>query len=157
MMALVATTAATPAGATHPPSPFVNFSPDNATTPVPGLFDPDDPYDPITIPHLPCAWCQRRKAGGGLTWKYKVYVQMVPKDQWGQLCHNLWRGLKRHQLLCMVSRPHCGTGGPPGQGYDDILEWRFQVGLGCNAGAVASAFWEATHNQFGEMDQRLCR
>lgn len=154
LMALVATTAATPIDATNSSTLYVNFTPDNATTPVPGLFNSDDP---ITIPHMPCAWCQRRNAGLGFTWEYKVFIQMVPKKDWGHLCHNLWQGLKRHQGLCMVSKPHCGKGGVPGDGFDDILLWTFQAGLGCNAGAVASGFWEATHNKFGAMDQRACK
>ncbi|KAG8162043.1 hypothetical protein KVR01_007808 [Diaporthe batatas] len=88
--------------------------------------------------------------------KWVVTIAPVPKDQVGPTCHELWKGLKRQWLLCMVMSPHgCeeyyndkGHLGPVGNG----LQWVFTTGLLCNAGMVESAFWEATHNNHGAVD-----
>lgn len=152
-MALAATTAAAPANANLSSPSSVDFTPNNATVFSTSLFKADDPK---TIPHMPCAWCQRRKAAAGMTWEYKIYVQMVPKWNWDMLCEKLWRELKQFQALCMVSKAHCGVAGMPGEDLDDIVKWEFQAGLGCNPGAVEAAYWEATHNIYGKMDMRLC-
>lgn len=150
MVAFAATTAAAPTDATLSSAALLN-----ATDFSPALLNATlvDRQDPVLTP----AWCERRYASAGLTWQFSVYVRDVPKKEWNKLCAKFWKELKGFQFLCMVSKPYCDKAGGPNEPYDDILKWQFEAGLGCNAGCVAAAFWGATKNKYGALDQRLCK
>lgn len=76
---------------------------------------------------------------------------------YGPLCHSFWQNLKDgFRFLCPVSKTYCGSAGNPKDGWDDILAWKFTVGLGCNPGCVESAFWGATKFKYGKLDQSAC-
>lgn len=108
--------------------------------------------DPNEIP----VWCERVNGGWGFTWRYDVYISNVPLEDWNEVCEALWAGLRKHQFLCMVSNPYCWKAGSPREKMNHILKWSFDVGLFCDAGCVASGYWEATKNKYGSMDQRMC-
>lgn len=102
------------------------------------------------------AWCERVTGPIGLTWIFNVYIRDVDKEDWDPLCARLWKELKGFEFLCMVSNPYCGPAGGPNEGFDDILRWKFQAGLGCNKGCVDAAYWGATKNKYGKLDLREC-
>ncbi|POS72626.1 hypothetical protein DHEL01_v208982 [Diaporthe helianthi] len=83
---------------------------------------------------------------------WKISISPVPKDDIGPLCHELWKGLKRH-WLCTVFRPNdCGAwrnDSTPGGEPLDGVRWHFHTTALCNPGMVESAYWEATHNKYG--------
>ncbi|KAI0445771.1 hypothetical protein F4803DRAFT_506382 [Xylaria telfairii] len=63
------------------------------------------------------------------------------------ICGGLWDNLKRFSSCVGLSNNGCGNDGV------DLhnLVWKFDVGLGCNAGDVESAWWEATRNNYGSI------
>ncbi|KAI9853772.1 MAG: hypothetical protein M1813_001814 [Trichoglossum hirsutum] len=74
---------------------------------------------------------------------YVVRVDNVPNIS--DVCGGLWDNLK-YFAACVASEPSCGAVGP-----GNPLQWKFNVGAGCNGGMVESAWWEATHNKYGSI------
>ena len=154
IMALAAPTAAAPSGSAlcAAPRPNTTLADLRLNTALSGQDTPPGHKTPSG--QEVNAYCTRQSCG--FSWLYKVYIGDLQGDSRSLVCHRLWRGLKEHKLLCLVSNPHCGKAGQVGEGFDHWLEWRFEVPLGCNVGAVASGFWTATFNKYGAMDQRGC-
>ncbi|KAK8096123.1 uncharacterized protein PG998_002751 [Apiospora kogelbergensis] len=61
-------------------------------------------------------------------------------------CAGLWANFQPRFPSCAVTSGYCG-------GIEDthILNWNFNVPLGCGGGSVNSAWWEATRNEFGPL------
>ncbi|KAG8169928.1 hypothetical protein KVR01_000673 [Diaporthe batatas] len=84
-------------------------------------------------------------------YQYQIFIYDVPPESIDGICGGLWAGLKRH-WLCTVSSPH--TCGNLRDGDGKTLVWNFHVApYLCNKGMVQSAFWEATKNKFGAINE----
>lgn len=107
------------------------------------LDDPDD---------LPNVWCEVHQPG----WlnHYKVIIRKVPKEKIPNTCHRLWAGLRVHWWICLASRASCEEAEVVKN--ETAIEWKFTTAATCNAGAIASAYWEVTRNEYGAMDQSKC-
>ena len=79
-----------------------------------------------------------------IVYTYIVRAEGVPNIP--EICGGLWDNLHRF-AACPPSATSCGPVGPNG-----LLEWKFNVGLGCNSGMIESTWWEATRNNFGSID-----
>ena len=77
---------------------------------------------------------------------YTYIINADGVDNISGICGSLWDNLKRFPA-CVASATSCGPVGP-----GNPLQWKFNVGLGCNSGMVESTWWEATHNRFGSID-----
>lgn len=106
----------------------------------------DDPEE------MPNVWCEVHQP----EWlnNYRVIIRKVPKEKIGNTCHRLWAGLRVHRMICTVSKPSCGEAEVV-KG-ETAIEWKFTTQATCNAGAIASAYWEVTRNEYGAMDQSGC-
>ncbi|KAJ0117853.1 hypothetical protein J7T55_014303 [Diaporthe amygdali] len=84
-------------------------------------------------------------------WSHRWFVSMknINGTHMGDLCHKLWKGLKRHQAACPATSTFCGK--HHDTTYD--LAWNFKTPIFCNPGHLVSAFWEATHNKFGGLQR----
>lgn len=62
------------------------------------------------------------------------------------ICGGLWDNL-HHWSACTASLTYCG-------GIEDthILNWKFNVPVGCNGGMINWAWYEATTNRFGSVN-----
>ncbi|KAG6356003.1 hypothetical protein INS49_015388 [Diaporthe citri] len=138
MMALAATTAAAPTDADVTPVTVLNAT---------ALDDPND------IP----VWCERKNSMLGLSWRWNVYIKGVDDQPWPPLCDKFWKNLKKHAFFCGVSRGYCGPAGHPQDGLNHILNWAFDTPLFCQSWHVSAAYWEATDDKYGKMDERKCK
>ncbi|KAG8163652.1 hypothetical protein KVR01_006949 [Diaporthe batatas] len=101
---------------------------------------------------MPDVWCTVHQPD--LLLNYRVIVRKVSRDEIGDLCQVLWKKLARHWFICTAINPSCEHAEVvPGE---PSIEWKFTTWLSCNAGAIASAYWEATKNKYGAMDQSGC-
>ncbi|KXH36088.1 hypothetical protein CNYM01_10333 [Colletotrichum nymphaeae SA-01] len=69
-------------------------------------------------------------------------VDDVPK-----VCGDLWTKLRRHSGCLAASDASCRAGTDKGE-----LIWHFVASTFCNVGMVQSAWWEATHNEYGAVE-----
>nr|XP_036586760.1 uncharacterized protein CTRU02_03348 [Colletotrichum truncatum]KAF6797317.1 hypothetical protein CTRU02_03348 [Colletotrichum truncatum] len=60
------------------------------------------------------------------------------------MCGDFWTGLNQFKHSCTVSVPNC-------ENVDGVLNLRFMTASSCNAGMIASAWWEATKNKYGNI------
>jgi hypothetical protein len=81
-------------------------------------------------------------------WHQTWSITMPKVDDVDAVCHALPKSLKRYQPHCAVYKTNCGRHFYHKEG----LEWEIDTNHACDAGRVASAFWEATHNRFGPLD-----
>ena len=84
------------------------------------------------------------KYGGSemVLWGWVIIADGVP-DIPG-ICGGLWDNMN-HFADCTLSNTHCG------ENENGELRWEFYSPTGCGPGHVESAWWEATRNDFGDL------
>ncbi|KAK2021967.1 hypothetical protein LX32DRAFT_603699 [Colletotrichum zoysiae] len=63
-------------------------------------------------------------------------------------CHDVWAHLRRFPACGIVVHPWC----EPHPKDKSILTWSMTVPGMCDPGMIASAWWEATFNNYGELE-----
>ncbi|KAK2756937.1 hypothetical protein FQN54_004905 [Arachnomyces sp. PD_36] len=81
----------------------------------------------------------------GSVWRYHVVSRDAVPDIPG-ICGGLWDNLNHFGTCGAVTNPWCGDAG------DGKLGWDFNVPNLCNEGMVESTWWEATKNEWGDVD-----
>ncbi|KAK2000146.1 hypothetical protein LX36DRAFT_709600 [Colletotrichum falcatum] len=69
-------------------------------------------------------------------------VPDIPKT-----CGALWDNLRRFFACAVIHHPTCG----PHPTIKGVLIWTFYTHSICNHNIIGSAWWEATHNKFGDL------
>ncbi|GKT45653.1 uncharacterized protein ColSpa_05834 [Colletotrichum spaethianum] len=116
--------------------------------PVPNTDEKDAERIPFTQ-HDHKAICQHRALPLDVAHTYSVMtnpgLESVPDI--AKTCGDLWSSLRRHSGCAASSGATCRE-------HDDmkgVLVWHFTASSFCNVGMVGSAWWEATHNEFGQL------
>ncbi|KAK2755948.1 hypothetical protein FQN54_005744 [Arachnomyces sp. PD_36] len=87
-----------------------------------------------------------RRWGDNISYVYEAGADGV--GDIGGICNGLWDNLKAFSSCLVLYNTSCGQGSN-GAGH---LHWHFEVGMGCDAGSVEAAWFEATNNDYGSIN-----
>ncbi|GJC78025.1 hypothetical protein ColLi_00863 [Colletotrichum liriopes] len=95
------------------------------------------------------AICQHREVPLDVVHSYSVMSNpfLDPVPDIPKTCGDLWSNLRRHPGCAAASDARCHEH----EDMKGVLVWHFGVSLFCDNGMVGSAWWEATHNEFGNL------
>ncbi|KAK2756938.1 hypothetical protein FQN54_004906 [Arachnomyces sp. PD_36] len=98
----------------------------------------------LADPTLAARNCNKNVISGAIV-RYQVRSAEVVPDIPG-ICGGLWDNMKKFGECATASNTWCGDAG------DGILGWDFTSFVGCGNGMVSSVWWEATKNEWGDID-----
>ncbi|KZL80280.1 hypothetical protein CI238_10602 [Colletotrichum incanum] len=120
-----------------------------ARAPVPSK-DSKDAASITFTQHDVRAICQHRALPLDVAHSYSVMsnpgLDSVPDIS--KTCGDLWSNLRRHPGCAAASEATCREH----ENMEGVLVWHFTASSFCNVGMVGSAWWEATHNEFGHLE-----
>ncbi|KAI9163873.1 hypothetical protein HJFPF1_05501 [Paramyrothecium foliicola] len=89
--------------------------------------------------------CSHEGGVGSTVSRYSITVSPNPFPDTPGICGGLWDNLKRFPGCAAPSMTDC-------RDEFGVFSWDFDASIGCNAGMVESAWWEATQNSGGAID-----